>query len=646
MGAIVGIYEHDRVNGILEQGNELMQLLSVFPCDTSQGWHQASVFLGCHNQWITQESVGESNPRFDAELRLVIAADAIIDNRDELFGLLGVEPANRSLMSDCELIALAYRKWGRHSPKYLVGDFAFMIWDMKECCLFGARDFSGSRTLYYSWNGNRFAFCSIIEPLLALPGTSSQLNEQWLAQFLAIAATVDSVDASITVYESIAQLPPSHSITITDNKLTLERYFQFQQGEQLRLRTNEQYVEAFKEVYQEAVTSRLRTHRAVGAQLSGGLDSGSVVGFAAKALRGSGKLLHTFSYVPIEGFIDYTPGYQVPDEKPFIQSTVRHVGGIEDHYFDFAGKDPFTELDDMLGTMEMPYKFYRNSFWLKGMFEEAGKRDIGILLNGGRGNLTVSWGEAIPYYAEMLKRLKWVRMMRELKKLSITMGTGRADLLTRVGREAFPLIGGLFQTAQTYRLPPLIHPNFASKTKVYDVLSTYGIDDSGWLTVKNAFDNRRDHFAQHFYWNTSNTVASKLSLRHSVWKRDPTNDLRVIRFCLSLPEEQYVRDGMNRALIRKASEHILPDDVRLNHRKKGVQSADWLQRMQANWQPFVEELGRMVEDRRFLEFVDGAVVQNAYARLMEGTAPAHANEPHLKTLMYSLVTYRFLSKRI
>jgi len=646
MSAIAGIYEPEQGNSILEQGNRLMRSLSAFPCDASHGWHNGAVFLGCHNQWITPESVGESNPRFDTELNLSITADAIIDNRAELFSLLQVNTAERGTMTDCELIALAYRKWGTAAPQYLIGDFAFMIWDALEGRMFGARDFSGSRTLYYNWNGSRFAFCTIIEPLLALPGVNEELNEQWLAQYLAIAATVDCMDTSITVYRHIAQLQPSHSITIEGNQIILDRYCRLTAGERLRLRSNEQYVEAFREVYQEAVSSRLRTHKGVGAQLSGGLDSGSVVGFAANALRGTGKTLQTFSYVPIEGFIDYTPGYQIPNEKAFIQSTVRHVGGIEDHYFDFAGKDPYTEIDGMLETMEMPYKFYRNSFWLKGMFEEAGKRGLGILLNGGRGNLTISWGEAIPYYADLLKKLRWIKMMRGLKKLSMTMGTGRAALLSSVGREAFPVIEKLRPILQTYQLPPLIHPEFARRTNVYEKLSEYGIDDTGWLTVKNAFDNRRDHFEQTCYWNTSNTIASKLSLRYGVWKRDPTNDLRVIRFCLSLPEEQYVRDGMNRALIRSASEQILPDDVRLNHRKKGVQSADWLQRMESGWQSFIDELREMTADRSFLELVDETVVKAAYAKLLEGVSPSHANEPHLKTLMYSLVAYRFLRERI
>ena len=108
---------------------------------------------------------------------------------------------------------------GRRCPKYLIGDFAFMIWDQKQQKLFGARDFSGSRTLYYHKNEEKFAFCTTIEPLLALPYVEKKLNEQWLAEYLAIAGMVDAVDSSITPYQHIEQVPPSHSILVEKIRL-------------------------------------------------------------------------------------------------------------------------------------------------------------------------------------------------------------------------------------------------------------------------------------------------------------------------------------------------------------------------------------------------------------------------------------------
>ncbi len=77
-----------------------------------------------------------------------------------------------------------------------------------------------------------------------------------------------------TVYTSIEQIPPSHSITITQGKIHFHRYSMLKVGKTLKLKSNEEYEEAFREVFQTAVSSRLRTYKEVGAHLSGGLDSG------------------------------------------------------------------------------------------------------------------------------------------------------------------------------------------------------------------------------------------------------------------------------------------------------------------------------------------------------------------------------------
>ena len=108
-----------------------------------------SVFLGCHAQWITPESINEPLPYYHYEAQVAITADAIIDNRKELFDQLQIKPEDRKEMPDSQLILLSYLKWGEECPKYLIGDFAFMIWDQRNQKLFGARDASGYRTLYY-----------------------------------------------------------------------------------------------------------------------------------------------------------------------------------------------------------------------------------------------------------------------------------------------------------------------------------------------------------------------------------------------------------------------------------------------------------------------------------------------------------------
>ena len=644
MSAITGIIHFNNEPVSIEHGTRLMSDLQKYPADDIQIWRKENVFLGCHAQWITPESVGEQLPFYNYEKQLAITADAIIDNRNELFDRLQVNYDERKVIPDSKLILLAYQKWGEDSPKYLVGNFAFMIWDERNQKLFGARDFSGSRTLYYYYDKQRVVFCTTISPLLALPYIRRELNEQWIAEYLAISTVVDTVDTSITPYKKIEQVPPAHSITIDRGKMKVTKYCTLDSGQKLKLKTDEEYVEAFQEVFQQAVTSCTRTYRQIGAHLSGGLDSGAVVSFAVKVLSTENKQLHTFSYIPSDDFEDYTPKSLMPDERGFIQPTVQYVGGIKAHYLDFKEKNSFSEIDSLLEMMEVPYKFFENSFWLKGMYEKGQEEKVGVILSGARGNLSISWGAALDYYAILLKRMKWFRLINELHQYSKNAGGARLRRIPVVARVAFPFIDRIFPIGEPYEIPSFINKEFAKRTDVFNKLTNYGLDQKGWFATTDIYEQRIRHFEDGFHWNATSTLGSKLSLPYSLWTRDPTNDIRVIRFCLSVPEKQFVQSGMDRALIRRATEKYLPDKVRLNQRIRGVQGADWLHRMIPHWDMVIGELQQLSEDERILEFIDGKIIKRALSEINRDVRPEYATDPNYKILMRSLILYRFMKK--
>ncbi|MDR6121877.1 asparagine synthase (glutamine-hydrolyzing) [Bacillus sp. SLBN-46] len=642
MSAIAGIYHLNNEPINLENGNRIMKELEKYPADDIQTWHNDKVFLGCHAQWITPESVGEKLPYYDHQRKLAITADAIIDNRDELFERLQVKKSDRKTVSDSELILLSYHKWGEESPKYLVGDFAFMIWDERKRKLFGAKDFSGTRTLYYFQNQKELVFCTTIHPILSLPFIEKHLNEEWLAEYLSISSVIDTADVSNTPYENIQQVPPSHSISVVGNTITIRRYCTLNSKARLKLKSNEEYVEAFQEVFQEAVKSRIRTYHQVGSHLSGGLDSGAVVSFAVKALREQNKELNTFSYIPPQDFKDFTPKNLMPDERPFIKSTVEYVGGIKSNYLDFEGRDSFSEIDDFLEIMEMPYKFFENTYWLKGIYEKAQEGGIGVLLNGGRGNMSISWGAALDYYGLLLKKFKWINLTQELHEYSMKVGGPRFRRLPVIARLALPLIDRIFPSGEPYKYPVLINRDFADRTEIFNKLKFHGMNESGWFSTKDRYELRKKHFEDVFHMNATNTLATKLSLRYSLWERDPTNDLRVVRFCLSLPEDQYVQNGMDRALVRRATKGFLPDKVRLNQHIRGVQGADWVHRMVPVWDTFISEIDQLCSNNEVLKYLNSQVIKSAYKKVKEGPRPDFATDPDYRILMRAVIVYRYL----
>ncbi|XZF76239.1 lasso peptide isopeptide bond-forming cyclase [Bacillus sp. AL-1R] len=643
MSAITGIIHFTNEPVSIEHGNGLLKALEKYPANDVQVWHKENVLFGCHSQWITPESIGEQLPYYDYNRGLTITSDAIIDNREELFERLNINENYRKTLPDSQLILLAYEKWGEDSPKYLIGDFAFIIWDERKRLLFGARDFSGSRTLYYYNNQRQFAFCTIMNPLFTLPYIEKKLNEQWLAEFIAIPGNFESVNTSSTVYNLIRQIPPSHTIRIKDGKETLTRYCKFESSEKLKLKSDHEYEEAFREVYHNAVKARLRTHRQVGAHLSGGLDSGSVVGFAARDLQKEQKQLYTYSYVPVDGFIDWTYKNRIADERPYIQSTVQHIGNINDHYLDFAERNPLTEVDDWLDVLEMPYKFFENTFWLRGIYEKAQQNGVGVLLNGQRGNWTVSWGPVLDYQAMLLKKLNWIQFFKELHLYSKNLGVKKSRVFSVVRKKAFPALNRL-TTNEDY-FPIIINPQFAKENGVLETLQEHGIDMKGYSTL-NAYDMRKEQFDKLYYWSINGTYGTKLSLRHSLWDRDPTNDLRVIKFCLAVPEEQYVQNGLDRSLIRRSTKTLLPDKVRLNQRVRGVQGADGVHRMASFWQQFIDELRQLCKDSIASDIFNIEVLKKSIEKIEGNPRPEFVFDLDFRFLMRSLIVYRFIKNVI
>ncbi len=648
MSAIAGLIHFSQEPINLVQTKELMRVFKQFPADDIHMIHTGNLFFGCHAQWITPESVNEKLPYYDYETNLYITSDCIIDNRNELFEKLDVRKEKRALMTDSKLILLAYRKWGEDSPKHLVGDFVFVIWDEIERTLFGARDFSGARTLYFFNDYNRFAFSTTIEPLFSLPYVSKELNEEWLAEFLAIPSMVESVDTLSTVYKDIKQIPPAHSISIKNGKVRISQYCNVVDCKMIKLKSDSEYEEAFREVFERAVKDRLRTFGNVGAQLSGGLDSGSVVSFASKELCKENKRLYTFSYIPSNDFVDWTSKYLIADERPFIKETVNQVGNITDHYLNFEGRNPLTELDEFLDIMEMPYKFFENSFWLMGINEKAQQSGIKVLLNGARGNFSISWGSImcnLDYYTDLFRNLRWLRLYRELDLYCENFNTGKSTILPVLVKRSLPSITNIFNNdnQDDYRFPSLLHPLLANKTNINEKLANYGVNHTEESSRK-PFIGRNEHFAKLYSWNKTGNATTKLSLRYSLWDRDPTNDIRVIRFCLSIPNEQYTKGGLDRSLIRRATRHYLPDMVRLNNKSRGMQSADLIHRMTPTWKAFIDELQQLIRDPIIEDLINIEVIKDLIPKYSEVPQQDFVLKDDFRVLTRALVLYRFIRK--
>lgn len=270
MSGILGIFNLDGRPVDPQCLKDMWSILSHRGPDGGSVWMDGAIGLGHQMLWTTPESLIEQMPFIKPGPGLAIVADARIDNREELITKLALKNEPATSRTDSQLILSAYEKWGEDCVDRLIGDFAFAIWDGRAQSLFCARDHFGIRPFYYFYkNGSCFLFATEIKSLLTVPIVPRRLNETRVADYL------DSFveDEEITFYQDIKRLPRSQLLRISRTACKFRQYWSLDPKHEIRFSSNEEYAEAFREQFFQAVACRLRSAFPVGASLSGGLDS-------------------------------------------------------------------------------------------------------------------------------------------------------------------------------------------------------------------------------------------------------------------------------------------------------------------------------------------------------------------------------------
>jgi asparagine synthase (glutamine-hydrolysing) len=261
--------------------------------------------LGCTWTGATSEPHASLAARTDAEL--VCVADVRIDNRNELTADL----AGAGESSDAELLLHGYRRWGTSLADRLAGDFAFAIWDVGRQSLYLARDPFGVRSLFYRRNAGSLAAASEVEQLLALGETA--LEAGTVLDYL----LTDHRHERETFFRGIFRVLPGHWLLATRETVHEERYWQpsLACGS---AGASPSHAEQFRQLFRRAVADRMTPGKTIVAQLSGGLDSSSVVCMAAHLAQGAAK-------EAVVAASAVYPGLDC-DESRYIDAVIRRTG--------------------------------------------------------------------------------------------------------------------------------------------------------------------------------------------------------------------------------------------------------------------------------------------------------------------------------
>lgn len=576
MSGITGIFNLNGAPVLQDSLDTMVSPMSYWGSDGINSWAEGPVGFTHLMLFNTPESEHELLPAESRSGYLVITAAARIDNRRELLHTLRIPSSEAPTTPDSTLILLAYEKWGESCVDHLLGDWSFAIWDRCERKLFIARDHHGNTGLYYYQSSRHFAFSSCIKGLFPLIGDRLLLNEMRIAQVL----TSWSALGPKTAYQDIYRLPPAHCMTIIPEKTTIRRYWCLEDTPSIHLKSDEAYVDAFLDVYAEAVRCRLRSFRPIGATLSGGLDSGSVCALAGRELKKRGESLQAFSSVPIYDVSNNVGKGVFGDETALASATAQFVGNIDHTLIRAEQVSPLLGIRRSLSTHDEPIHAASNQFWMVALMEEVRQRGIGTLLTGQGGNATISWTD-VGCLPRLALQGKWVSLLTELcwiaqRNERPLWRLAASQVIRPLVKAAYrPVVSPLHPFKRPWMDYSAINLDFAKALQLSREMYRDNHDPGFYLPINSRRLRRK--MIQSDGW-VGGCIWHALGAQYAIEVRDPTLDKRVLEFCLSIPNAQYRHKGMGRGLIRRAMDGRLPPEVCWNIRY-GRQAADAPQRI-------------------------------------------------------------------
>lgn len=617
MSGVAGIMHID--NGRPAAAGDIQQMLSRMRHRARDGnsWRtEGSVALG--HAWLDTTGEDGPGPLAMAGGKLAITADCRLDNRDELLARLSLRDGS---IADAMLIMLAYFKWGEACPTYLQGDFAFAIWDRDRQALFCARDHFGVKPFYYHSTGRRFAFASEIGPILALDGVGRRLSEHQISGFLA--GLPD--DPQATPYAEIFRLPARHSMMVASHGVALRRYWQIEPSQRP---PRPDAAEEFRHLFGQSVANRMRGTPAVGAMLSGGLDSSSITCLASLRAAATGNpKLKTFSLVFDKG--------SSMDEKPFIDAVLDGTP-LDATLIAVGNYAPFAEFERILEEQEGTFLAPGLSL-TRDLYRTAGAKGVKVLLDGHGGDEVVSQGHG--HLHELANAGRWLELWRELRSAANTYGEGMLPLyfkfltiygpawrIARMRAAAKRLVRKVRRgptQAPRAAWAGLVNPGLAGRTDLAERFHRSGYMPAA-VSASEALTHRwllSTGLVPHAF-----EVLDKAAANFGVEPRYPFWDKPLVEFCLALPGEEKLKDGFGRHVLRRAMQGVLPPAVQWRRDKIDF-TANLVNGMLGNHRELLDRL-LGPDSERIAPYVNLPAVAAVYDRMLR--QPERATLPDVQ----------------
>ena len=595
-----------------------------------------NVGMGCGLQYLSKEAEREELPYFDEERGIYFTADCLLDNREELMRKLNVEDKE---IPDGTLVYKAYLRWGNNCVNHLLGAFVFIIYDKREEEVMIFSDHLSSRVIYYTVNDGVVYFSSLIEGIkIALNGEVTK-NDRWIVDYLAMNNIVMISEPVETPYKNIFKVEAGSYLVITKNSKTSIEYWD--PTKLIKKRVNcseEEYKKEYLKLFSQIVKDQTRTNSEVGILLSSGLDSSAVACIAAIILDEYKKKLYSFTSVPLQEFESKKEDYYISNETSGVELLCNHYKNIIPTYDWYEGKDAFSEVDYLYSLLEIPYKSTQNLVWLDDILGKARQCGCRTVLTGQYGNITISFGDIMMLLDYDLLKGKFKKFFKEFTAYSKKYHFSRKKFMKFYFKRVVSSVNFLSNYKANFYTDVYVSPK---KAEQFNTKSRFKkLDLNSQKMRLNEFHSLQKSMKNKVALSQMGESETKFGLMHGIIMRDPTRDKRMIEYCMSIPIELFVSNGIDRKLVRGYMQGIVPDEILKVVFRRGLQSADWLHRLGKRWDTIYEEIKTACIWEGVSSYLDKEKLENLLSRNRKITE--QTNELDIRRLINIYVLSKYL----
>lgn len=565
--------------------------------DDAGFWADAEVGIGfAHRRLAIVDLSPEGHqPMFSPDGRFSLIYNGEIYNFPKLRQQLLERGHHFRGHSDTEIMLAAFCEWGVHSAlERFIGMFAFALWDRSSDTLTLARDRLGEKPLYYGWQGNSFLFGSELKALRTHPTWNAEINRNALALYV----RHNYIPNPYTIFQEIYKLPPATYLTLHLSGLAHKElpvptpYWSAQAiaeaGQSVQFNgTDSEAVKHLDTLLRNAVAQQMLADVPLGAFLSGGIDSSTVV-----------ALMQAQSSQPVRTF---SIGFEQDDynEARYAKAVAEHLG--TDH------TELYVTHDEALATIPLLPQLYDEPFADSSqistyLVSQLARQHVTVSLSGDGGDELFGGYNRYFWSSNIWKKISWMPPIARktgagiLTALSPTTWDRVFDKLSYALPSAVkqPQTGDKLHKLSeilTVPNPEAMYLGLVSYWKQPSQLVYHGTEAPTVLTNPSRWANLSDFTHRMMYLDTVSYLpgdilvkVDRASMGASLESRVPMLDHRIVEFAWTLPLSMKVRNGQGKWILRQVLEQYVPPSL-FNRPKMGfgVPIDHWLRHPLRDW---------------------------------------------------------------